>query len=96
MSSTRVNLVWIPSHCGIPGNVTAKKLANEGCSAPIKGHIDNKINTSEITAAFHLLWRRKTLNSIPGLSANTAVTSRSKIFGPLPWHTHENKQIQSI
>ncbi len=33
-SGTRVTLVWIPSHVGIPGNERADKLASDACQDP--------------------------------------------------------------
>ncbi len=94
-AGTKINLTWIPSHCGIHGNEEADRLAAEGCTSPSRGHIDNKISTQEIIAAFNLVWKSKVVNNSVGQSSNIAVTSRFRAYGPLVWHLHENRQIQT-
>ena len=82
-AGTKINLAWIPSHCGIHGNEEADRLAAEGCTSPSRGHIDNTISIQEIIAAFNLVWRSKVINNSVGQSSNIAVTSRFRSFGPL-------------
>ena len=94
-AGTKINLAWIPSHCGIHGNEEADRLAAEGCTSPSRGHIDNTISIQEIIAAFNLVWRSKVINNSVGQSSNIAVTSRFRSFGPLAWHLHDNRQIQT-
>ena len=94
-AGTKINLAWIPSHCGIHGNEEADRLATEGCTSPSRGHIDNTISIQEIIAAFNLVWRSKVINNSVGQSSNIAVTSRFRSFGPLAWHLHDNRQIQT-
>ena len=94
-AGTKINLAWIPSHCGIHGNEEADRLAAEGCTSPSRGHIDNTISIQEIIAAFNLVWRSKVINNSVGQSSNIAVTSRFRSFGPLVWHLHKSKQHYS-
>jgi len=44
-AGTKVELIWIPSHCKIGGNERADQLARQGLTSPSAGTYKNKINT---------------------------------------------------
>lgn len=44
----RVNLIWIPSHVGIPGNEKADKLASAWLESPTNEIINNPLTAQEI------------------------------------------------
>ena len=92
-AGTGVNLAWIPSHCGIPGNEIADELAAAGRTQPTQGAMANTLSTSERIAARSGKRISELLIKSKLSSTNLAVTSRSS-FGPLPWHLHRNRKIQ--
>ena len=92
---TRCTFSWIPSHTGIPGNEIADVLAREGRQNPTEGTIKNSSTVQELIALYKEKWRKKLVRTLKGSSTNPAVTAREK-FGPLPWHTHENRNILTV
>jgi len=92
-AGTKVEFIWIPSHCKIGGNERADRLAQQGLTAPTAGTYKNKINKNEKIATFRMQWTQDLLTQMKKNSSNVAVSSRW-LLNPLPWHQHKNRRVQ--
>ena len=93
-AGTKVELIWIPSHCKIVGNEIADQLARQGLTSPSAGTYRNKINTDEKIAIFKKQWTQELLTELKRKSSNVAVGSRWSLT-PLPWHRHRHRRTQT-
>lgn len=91
---TKVNLTCIPSHVGIINNETVDQLAAEGRVNPSHGHLDNAISPVEKIAVVTKLWKSNVMARIIAEAENKAAVKRCSL-GPLPWHLHRNRTIQT-
>ncbi|XP_032778918.1 uncharacterized protein LOC116917263 [Daphnia magna] len=95
-AGTKVNLYWIPSHVGIPGNERADKLASEESSRQGTGRlINNQLSALEQSSIFRDNLKQINMTELQrGHEKDN--THQRKRTGPLKWHSHKSRYITRL
>jgi len=92
-SGTRVTLVWIPSHVGIPGNERADKLASDACQDPNVAVLSLPLSSTEQFSLYKKEWKDDLIKLLKR-KERMAVSFRESP-GRVPWQFVKERQCAS-
>ncbi|EFX64418.1 hypothetical protein DAPPUDRAFT_266424 [Daphnia pulex] len=95
-AGTKINLYWIPSHVGIPGNGAADRLASEESNQLFPSRsLKNFLSSAEQAAVFKEYLRKININELHKGRYKDNTHTRTKT-GALKWHSHKSRNITRV